>query len=247
VRLTVVPAADSYLISWHRPDCPDTLTTCDIVMNGPVELNVEIALKPVVVATLVGSGRVVVHPVDVECHTSCNVPVDVGGVQINAFAGAGWHFVRWDNPCDGYTGAGSCVLVNVNADVTITAVFERHPMLTVTHSGNGSGSVSSELGAFTCLFTCSKSFAPGRNMSLVANASSGSTFAGWSGACSGTGACDLVVTEDIAVTATFTRNSGGGGSSSGGGGGGGGGRIDWLMLGALALLLLGFKLRHHLG
>jgi hypothetical protein len=59
VRLTVVPAADSYLISWHRPDCPDTLTTCDIVMNGPVELNVEIALKPVVVATLVGSGRVV--------------------------------------------------------------------------------------------------------------------------------------------------------------------------------------------
>jgi len=238
VWVTVVPAADSYLVSWHRPDCPDTLTTCELVINGPIELNVEVALKPVVRATLVGSGRVVVHPVDVECRASCNVPVDLGEVQINPFGDPGWHFARWENPCDGYAGTGSCVLVNVHADVAITAVFERDPTLTVTRSGNGSGSVSSEFGDISCPSVCSGSFSPGRNFTLTAKASSGSTFAGWSGACSGTGTCDVVLgDDDVAAIATFTRNSGGGGSGSSSSGGGGGGRIDWPMLAVLALLV----------
>ena len=190
-----------------------------------------------VAATLVGSGRVVLHPVDVECRSNCNVPVDVGDVQINAFGDTGWHFVRWDNPCDGYTAAGSCVLVNVRANVAITAVFERDPTLTVTRSGSGSGTVTSELGGFTCPSTCSKTFSPGRTMTLVASAASGSTFTGWGGACSGTGTCDVTMEADAAVVATFMRASGGGGSGSSGGGGGGG-RIDWMTMGILGLLLV---------
>jgi len=230
VRLTVVPSADSYLVSWHRPECPDTLTTCDVVMNGPVALNVEIALKPVVAVTVVGSGRVVVHPVDVECRASCNVPVDIGPVGIDAFADSGWHFVRWENLCAGATASGACN-PGVTANAAITAVFARDPTLTVTRGGNGSGSVSSDLGGISCPSDCSASFNPGRTITLTAAASSDSRFTGWGGACSGMGSCAVTIGEDATVVATFTRNQGG--SSSGGGGGG---RIDWLMLAALALL-----------
>jgi len=230
VRLTVAPSADSYLVSWHRPECPDTLTTCDVVMNGPVELTVEIALKPVVAVTIVGSGRVVVQPVDVECLASCSVPVDVGPVGIDAFADSGWHFVRWENLCSGDDASGNCN-PEVTANVAITAVFARDPTLTVVRGGNGSGSVSSDLGGIGCPSACSASFAPGRTITLTATASSGSTFAGWGGPCVGTSTCAVRVGGDTTVIATFTRNKGG--SSSGGGGGG---RIDWLMLAALALL-----------
>jgi hypothetical protein len=39
-------------------------------------------------------------------------------------------------------------------------------------------------------------------------ADSGATFSGWSGACSGTGACQVTVDGEVSVTATFTRPAG---------------------------------------
>ena len=38
-------------------------------------------------------------------------------------------------------------------------------------------------------------------------ASPGSTFSGWSGACTGTGACQVTMSADEAVAATFTANA----------------------------------------
>ena len=40
-------------------------------------------------------------------------------------------------------------------------------------------------------------------VTLIASADSGSTFTGWSGACSGQGACVVAMTEIRNVTATF--------------------------------------------
>ena len=43
-------------------------------------------------------------------------------------------------------------------------------------------------------------------MALNASAAGGWTFTGWSGACTGTGPCDVTMTHDQSVTATFTQN-----------------------------------------
>jgi hypothetical protein len=44
-------------------------------------------------------------------------------------------------------------------------------------------------------------------VSLTATAASGSTFAGWSGACAGAGACNVTMSSNQNVTATFSNNA----------------------------------------
>jgi prepilin-type N-terminal cleavage/methylation domain-containing protein len=112
--------------------------------------------------------------------------------------------------------------------------------LTVTKAGAGSGTVSGS--GISCGSTCNSTYVDGSGVSLTAAASGGSTFAGWSGACSGTGTCNLTMNGNKAVTATFANagytieylvvaGGGGGGALGGpqggdsGGGGGGGGVI----------------------
>jgi len=72
--------------------------------------------------------------------------------------------------------------------------------LTITKSGTGSGTVTSSVGGINCGASCSGDFAQGSSVMLTASASSGSTFAGWSGACAGMSSC--IVTIDAARTAT---------------------------------------------
>ena len=73
--------------------------------------------------------------------------------------------------------------------------------LTVTKSGTGSGTVAG--GAINCGGTCSANVASGTTVTLTATPASGSTFGGWSGACTGTGSCILSMTAARSVTATF--------------------------------------------
>ena len=87
--------------------------------------------------------------------------------------------------------------------------------LSVSRAGSGSGTVSGGSGAIACGSTCSASFDDASSVTLTATAAAGSTFTGWSGACSGTGSCIVSMLGDRAVTATFaTPSSGGGGSSA---------------------------------
>jgi len=75
--------------------------------------------------------------------------------------------------------------------------------LTVTKSGSGSGTVASSPAGISCGTACSASYTSGTSVTLTATPASGSTFAGWSGACSGTGTCTLAMTAARSVTATF--------------------------------------------
>jgi len=83
--------------------------------------------------------------------------------------------------------------------------------LNVTRSGAGTGTVSSNPSGINCGSTCSASYASGTTVTLSASPASGSTFGGWSGACTGTGSCIVSMTAARSVTATF--NGGGGGTT----------------------------------
>jgi aryl-phospho-beta-D-glucosidase BglC (GH1 family) len=82
----------------------------------------------------------------------------------------------------------------------VTAAVE----LTVARLGAGSGTVSSSPSGVSCGATCSASFPSGTSVTLTATPDGGSTFAGWGGACSGTGACTVSMTSARSVTATFS-------------------------------------------
>jgi uncharacterized repeat protein (TIGR01451 family) len=83
--------------------------------------------------------------------------------------------------------------------LTVTPMFT----LTVTKSGTGSGLVTSTPGSINCGSACQDTFAYGTLVTLSATPSITSTFAGWGGACVGTGTCEVTMTEAKTVTATF--------------------------------------------
>ena len=77
----------------------------------------------------------------------------------------------------------------------------------VTNAGTGSGTVASSPSGVDCGSTCSASFTSGTSIALSATPATGSTFTGWSGACTGTGSCAFVVDVDKSLTATFTTST----------------------------------------
>ena len=79
--------------------------------------------------------------------------------------------------------------------------------LTVTRAGTGSGNVRSSSGLIDCGPTCAADPDYLATVTLTATARSGSRFAGWGGACTGTATCTLAMTEARDVRATFTADT----------------------------------------
>lgn len=70
-------------------------------------------------------------------------------------------------------------------------------------TGAGAGTVVSTPAGINCPTTCAGSFLFEASVGLTATPAGGSSFTGWGGACSGTGACNVTMTQARAVTATF--------------------------------------------
>ena len=79
--------------------------------------------------------------------------------------------------------------------------------VSVSRAGAGGGTVTSSPAGISCGAACTASYPHNTFVSLLATPAAGSTFTGWSGACSGTGSCDIVLTAAASVTATFALNA----------------------------------------
>jgi hypothetical protein len=119
--------------------------------------------------------------------------------QINASVdnrlAAGWWLLTVRN-ASGAASAGFNIYIN------------QSQTLTVYKSGFGTGTVTSSPANIWCGFTCSANFASGSYVTLTATPDAGVTFAGWSGACSGTGSCTVWMGSSQWVTATFNQGGG---------------------------------------
>ena len=155
-----------------------------------------------------GTGTVTSSPSGINCGSTCSASYNSGtSVTLTAAAASGSTFGGWSGACSGT--ATSCT-VSMTAARTVTASFNSSTTnftLSVTKAGSGTGTVTSNTGGINCGSTCSGSFASGTSVTLTAAAGSGASFAGWSGACSGTGACTVSMTQARAVTATFNTAS----------------------------------------
>ena len=147
-------------------------------------------------------------------------------VTLTATATGGGSFSGWTGAC---SGTGQCAL-DMNQTRNVTASFAAAPQpLTVAGGGNGSGTVTSSgvTPAINCTITngvasgtCSQSYPFNTSVTLTATATGGGSFSGWTGACSGTGQCALVMNQTRNVTASFaaapqTLTVAGGGNGSG--------------------------------
>src|ERR1039458_6124225 len=75
--------------------------------------------------------------------------------------------------------------------------------LTVAAPPAGAGTITSSPAGISCPTTCTASFPKNTQVTLTATAGSNYSFAGWSGGCSGTGTCSLMITAAASVTAVF--------------------------------------------
>jgi len=68
----------------------------------------------------------------------------------------------------------------------------------------GKGTVTSNPAGLDCTTSCAATFATGTAVDLTASPASGSEFSGWSTNCTGTNACNVMMTTDEFVTAAFS-------------------------------------------
>jgi hypothetical protein len=77
-------------------------------------------------------------------------------------------------------------------------------VLSVATSGSGSGTVTSSPAGIACPGACEAEFNSGATVTLTATSDSGSVFSGWSGACTGSGSCQVALNSSASVTAEFS-------------------------------------------
>lgn len=79
--------------------------------------------------------------------------------------------------------------------------------VSVEKSGSGAGTVTSAPDGLNCGLSCSYAYASGTALALSATPGNGSLFAWWTGACSGTSECRIVVAGTTTVGAVFGLSS----------------------------------------
>ena len=142
-----------------------------------------------------GTGGGVVTATGINCGADCTELYASGtSVTLTATASSGSSFAGW-------SGTGCTTgTVTVNGNMTCTATFNVNSFtLTVAKSGTGVGVVTAT--GINCGADCNELYTSGSSVTLTATASSGSSFAGWSGTGCTTGT--VTVNGNMTCTANF--------------------------------------------
>ncbi len=158
-----------------------------------------------------GSGTVTSSPAGIDCGSDCSETlVDGTSVTLTATPATGSSFAGWSGA--GCSGTSTCTVIMSEARA-VNAEFAVVPPvppvlfnLAVSKSGTGGGTVTSSPAGINCGADCSESLEDGSSVTLTAKPTTGSSFAGWSGAgCSGTSTCTVTMSAARAVDAKFTK------------------------------------------
>lgn len=205
---TVTEGAEAEFVKWTG-DCAGSEKTCKVTMSKAKSVTAEFKSTAVDKAQLkvnktgTGTGKVTSSPAGVDCGSTCTFKfAKETDVELTAVADAGSEFVKWSG--SGCSGTGICK-VKMSADKEVTAEFKTTPKfkLTVKKAGAGSGKVTSSPAAIDCGGACEFEFEKNTKVVLSQSADSGSEFVKWTGACSGSGACEVTMGTAKTVTAEF--------------------------------------------
>ena len=199
VTLTATPTTGSTFAGWSGA-CTGT-GTCSISINTNIAVTAAFNSASYTITATSGTGGII--------SPSGSVSVNHGANQtftITANIGYKVSNVLVDGssvgPVTTYT------FTNVTANHTISASFTTNTYnLTVTKGGTGSGTVTSSPSGINCGSDCSEAYNAGTPVTLTASPDTSSAFAGWSGACTGTGTCPVTMDAAKSVTATFNKQT----------------------------------------
>jgi predicted small lipoprotein YifL len=184
--VTAAASSGSTFTGWSG-DCSGTVSPTTVQMNANKTCTATFALNSyALTVNTAGTGSGTVTGAGTYAYNTI--------APVSAAASSGSTFTGWSGDCSGNT---SPTTVLMNAAKTCTATFMLNPTLTVSKAGVGSGTV-----------TGSGTYAYGATATVTAAASTGSTFTGWSGSCSGTASPTTVLMDaNKTCTATFAANT----------------------------------------
>jgi hypothetical protein len=150
-----------------------------------------------------GSGAVISNPAGINCGGDCSENYDVDTVvTLTAAPAANSQFTGWSG--GGCSGTGTCI-VTMDANKLVTASFVPSIFtLTVTKSGNGTGTVTSNPAGIECGGDCSESYNFNTVVTVTPTADAGSVFSGWSGDADCSDGV-VAMNADKSCTATFSK------------------------------------------
>jgi RHS repeat-associated protein/uncharacterized repeat protein (TIGR02543 family) len=206
VTLAAIPATGSTFTGWSGA-CMGTETTCTVTMDQLQAVQAEFTLLklPLTAAkTGSGTGTLTSVPAGIDCGATCSVSYDWGTqVTLTATPSADSLFNGWSGGC---TGTATTCTVTLEQAQNVTADFApAFKPLSVTPLGSGAGTVTSSPSGIDCGSSCRAGFAPSTVVTLTASPATGSTFGGWSGACTGNATtCAVTLDQAKAISATFS-------------------------------------------
>ena len=182
------PTMGYHFTHWSG-DCTGTASACMLSnVTGPRSMIGNFALNTYAIgitpAAANGAVTCTPNPVTHGQDASCTATPD-----------AGYHFTGWTGDC---TGTGACQFTNVTSTRSVSATFAPNTYAISITPAAANGSV-----------TCTPNpVTHGQDASCTATPDAGYHFTGWTGDCTGTGACQFTnVTSTRSVSATFAPNT----------------------------------------
>ena len=208
VTLTATPNDGAQFTAWSGA-CTGALPTCTTTLDAVKNVGATFVIQSYALSlgrAGLGSGTLASTPTGIDCGATCSANYTHGTVvTLNASATTGSVFTGWSGASCAGTGACTVTMTSARA---VTATFDRATFaLTLARVGTGTGRITGNPGSFDCGSNCTASLANGTVVSLTATPDPTSTFAGWSGACSGPDVCAVTLNATKTVTATFTRRT----------------------------------------
>ena len=206
VSLGAVPATGFVFSNWTGA-CTGT-GACTVTMSAARSVTavfVPVSFALTVAKAGTGQGGVLSAPAGIDCGTLCAANFTNGtAVTLTATAASGSTFTGWGGAC---TGTGTCQ-VTMDAARSVSASFALQPaqyVLSVVNATPISGRVQSTPGGIDCgiALICSDTFAAGTVVTLTASPSPHWAFGSWSGACTGSGACQVTMDAARSVTVNW--------------------------------------------
>ena len=213
VTLTAIPDSGATFTGWGG-DCTaaGTNAACTVTMGSARAVTATFTSggggggKPTLTVSPAANGKVTGNGINCGAgNTDCSESYSSGtAVTLTATPNTGATFSGWDGAC---SGTSTTCTVTMSASQNTTAAFSGATGPVPVRLGvTGSGRVTGPgVNCGNGNLDCDELYAPNTTVTLTAAPASGASFAGWGGACHGTGrTCTLSMTAPMAVSASFS-------------------------------------------